>query len=195
VSQHKRLQLLVSATAGLGKMGAWRGYVFEGHCHNTLSRPGTLQGRILTREGDEWKLQNVSQIDWKTSGETEEVELFQTADDLIGLKPGTYARPNPENFPGIDAIVADCGDGYGVKLIQCTVASKHGIQAKSVKDILSALQCDNATLFVAVPADRFDEYVHEQAWTTRKDEPQVVSIPGVAQQLVIKIDFCVPDVK
>jgi hypothetical protein len=101
--------------------GLW-GKLFEMYCHGMWKRDGgkTLQGTSLQDKSQEYSI--------TTLKGTLAVQYFSKIQDIESslLRAGSpvYFRPEPKNFPCIDAVF---WDGRTLHLLQMTISTVHGI--------------------------------------------------------------------
>jgi len=185
-----KLKNLIHAAAGEGLIGGWRGHLFEGHCHNILSRAQLhkFQCRLLVPKGVEPN----KDVEQSFKVESGNVLVYESPEDLPKDNTATYCRPLSKVNEGFDSLLTEGkeDDGFGIKYFSVTVSDKHSLKASKIQAVQDQYRQPKATVFFVVPDDVFDSWTHEQSWlNTDKSEKQRASAMKNIEQWALKIEL------
>lgn len=129
----------------ISEMGSLRGQLFEMICH------------VILRSGKDFSVRELpnGRVETKNFGILEE-EFYDKVPE-INRNENCYYRPYSKTSKSVDSYI------HSNQLLQITVAKKHGIKQKGIKNLESILNKSNEIyLYFAVPKDNFDSFTKKQ---------------------------------
>ena len=142
---NEKLRTFMENAKEISEMGSLRGQLFEMICH------------VILRSGKDFPVRELpnGHVETKNFGILEE-EFYDKVPEINGIE-NCYYRPYSKTSKSVDSYI------HSNQLLQITVAKKHGIKQKGIKNLESILNKSNEIyLYFAVPKDNFDSFTKKQ---------------------------------
>ena len=142
---NEKLRKFMNNARDISEMGSLRGQLFEMICH------------VILRSGKDFPVRELpnGRVETKNFGILEE-EFYDKVPEINGIE-NCYYRPYSKTSKSVDSYI------HSNQLLQITVAKKHGIKQKGIKNLESILNKSNEIyLYFAVPKDNFDSFTKKQ---------------------------------
>ena len=164
-SQNSTAEEFVNNVIGIPSLGTARGDLFEILAHQKLVKGGTFTIRKL----DSGQTLSI-RLDQK-----ETVEIRKVKDISAHREQSCYLKPVGKNFVAVDAIIPPAM-GF-----QMTVNVDHPVKIDGLKNILTALSCNEFQLYFVVPKDIFEEYPPQHYHNKQRKQVKLPAVFNVVQ--------------